>query len=234
MGVEGGRATDYIIRLAKNVRRGVQEKLPGEWPGQHRGNRSAMYANVLRRPRAPECAHRPVAFKGICGRRTRPCSSIGKTLRGGGQSRLAAPGRKFVVWKFLTNRITSASADGRGDRASVQSSRLTLLEAGDRLIRCPTVCAWSIRERSQQARRMRGPGISDCRFRIAESGRRRAPRASAGAPPTDSLRSPVPHSALGNGQAVITSIPTNIRTMPVPSGRSRCSRKRVPHKRILV
>src|SRR5438477_9937903 len=34
MGVEGGRATDYIIRLAKNVRRGQREKLRrGEWPG---------------------------------------------------------------------------------------------------------------------------------------------------------------------------------------------------------
>ena len=35
MGVEGGRATDYIIRLAKNVQRGTREKLRrGEWPGQ--------------------------------------------------------------------------------------------------------------------------------------------------------------------------------------------------------
>src|SRR6266478_1116287 len=34
MGVEGGRATDYIIRLARNVKRGNQEKLRrGEWPG---------------------------------------------------------------------------------------------------------------------------------------------------------------------------------------------------------
>src|SRR2546422_246950 len=34
MGVEGGRATDYIIRLSKNVKRGIQEKLRrGEWPG---------------------------------------------------------------------------------------------------------------------------------------------------------------------------------------------------------
>jgi site-specific DNA recombinase len=34
MGVEGGRATDYIIRLRKNVMRGVREKLRrGEWPG---------------------------------------------------------------------------------------------------------------------------------------------------------------------------------------------------------
>ncbi|HEY2341581.1 MAG TPA: recombinase family protein, partial [Chthoniobacteraceae bacterium] len=35
MGVEGGRATDYIIRLAKGVKRGTDEKLRrGEWPGQ--------------------------------------------------------------------------------------------------------------------------------------------------------------------------------------------------------
>jgi site-specific DNA recombinase len=34
MGVEGGRATDYIIRLARNVKRGREEKLRrGEWPG---------------------------------------------------------------------------------------------------------------------------------------------------------------------------------------------------------
>ncbi len=35
MGVEGGRATDYIIRLAKNVKRGTDEKVRrGEWPGK--------------------------------------------------------------------------------------------------------------------------------------------------------------------------------------------------------
>jgi hypothetical protein len=34
MGVEGGRATDYIIRLSKNVKRGNTAKLErGEWPG---------------------------------------------------------------------------------------------------------------------------------------------------------------------------------------------------------
>ena len=37
MGVEGGRATDYIIRLSKNIRRGVKEKLRrGEWPGSNK------------------------------------------------------------------------------------------------------------------------------------------------------------------------------------------------------
>jgi len=107
MGVEGGRATDYIIRLAKNVKRGIQEKLRrGEWPG---GSKPLGYIyddrlrNIVADPqRAPIV--QTVFSEYAEGRHG--LLSVSQRLYGlGVTSRTGRPWSKFAVWQFLTNRV---------------------------------------------------------------------------------------------------------------------------------
>jgi site-specific DNA recombinase len=107
MGVEGGRATDYIIRLAKNVRRGVKEKLRrGEWPGGMKPF-GYIYDDRLRNivPDPVKASVVQMAFKEYAERRHGLQSLSERLFPLGMKSRSGKPWSKFCVWKFLTNRI---------------------------------------------------------------------------------------------------------------------------------
>jgi site-specific DNA recombinase len=117
MGVEGGRATDYIIRLAKNVRRGVQEKLRrGEWPG---GSKPLgyLYDHRLRNivPDPQKATIVQTAFSEYAEGR-HGLASLSERLFGlGVASRSGRPWSKFVVWQFLTNRLYIGVMDWNGE-----------------------------------------------------------------------------------------------------------------------
>jgi site-specific DNA recombinase len=106
MGVEGGRATDYIIRLKKNVKRGVDEKLRrGEWPG-------AKALGYVYDERIRNIVPDPERFKIVEtifkeyseGRHS--LLSVSARLAGlGVMSRSGKPWSKWSVWQFLTNKI---------------------------------------------------------------------------------------------------------------------------------
>ncbi len=106
MGVEGGRATDYIIRLAKNVKRGNAAKLRrGEWPGAK--PLGYIYddriRNIVPDPERwqivqtifTEHAEGRLGLLGVSAR----LASLGVV------SRTGRPWSKWSVWQFLTNRI---------------------------------------------------------------------------------------------------------------------------------
>jgi site-specific DNA recombinase len=107
MGVEGGRATDYIIRLAKNVKRGVQEKLRrGEWPG---GMKPLGYMyddrlrNIVPDPKTAPIVH--TIFAEYAEGRHGLLSVSDRLFALGVMSRSGRPWSKYAVWQFLTNRI---------------------------------------------------------------------------------------------------------------------------------
>ena len=107
MGVEGGRATDYIIRLAKNVKRGVQEKLRrGEWPGSTKPL-GYMYDHRLRNivpdPKKAKIVQTIFAEYAEGGQGLTATSE--HLFKLGITSRSGKPWSKFAVWQFLTNRI---------------------------------------------------------------------------------------------------------------------------------
>src|SRR5579871_834981 len=107
MGVEGGRATDYIIRLAKNVKRGMEEKLRrGEWPGS---NRPLGYLydhdlrNIVPDPKASRIVQ--TLFEEYADGKHSLDSAGVRLFKFGIASRSGKQWSKFAVWQFLTNRL---------------------------------------------------------------------------------------------------------------------------------
>jgi DNA invertase Pin-like site-specific DNA recombinase len=107
MGVEGGRATDYIIRLAKNVKRGMEEKLRrGEWPG---GNKPFGYLydrnvrNIVPDPHRWKIAH--TIFEEYADGRHGLATAAERLFKFGVTSRSGKQWSKFAVWQFLTNPL---------------------------------------------------------------------------------------------------------------------------------
>jgi site-specific DNA recombinase len=107
MGVEGGRATDYIIRLAKNVKRGLDEKLRrGEWPG---GNKPLGYLydhdlrNIVPDPKVSKIVL--TMFEEYAAGMHTLDSASERLFKLGIASRSGKPWSKFAVWQFLTNRL---------------------------------------------------------------------------------------------------------------------------------
>jgi DNA invertase Pin-like site-specific DNA recombinase len=117
MGVEGGRATDYIIRLAKNVRRGVREKLRrGEWPGATKPL-GYVYDHRLRNI-VPDPEKAPIVqsvFAEYCTGRYSLKSMAARLVELGIQSRGGRPWSNWAVWQFLTNRIYIGLMDWNGE-----------------------------------------------------------------------------------------------------------------------
>lgn len=117
MGVEGGRATDYIIRLAKNVRRGVQEKLRrGEWPGAKPVG--YIYDHRLRNI-VPDPKKAPIVqtiFQEVATGRHGLLSVSDRLFHLGVTSRTGRPWSKFAVWQFLTNRLFIGVMEWKGEQ----------------------------------------------------------------------------------------------------------------------
>jgi hypothetical protein len=107
MDVEGGRATHYMIRLAKNVKRGMEEKLRrGEWPG---GNRPFGYLydrnlrNIVPDPHRWKIAH--TTFEEYAEGRHGLATAAERLFKLGVASRSGKQWSKFAVWQFLTNPL---------------------------------------------------------------------------------------------------------------------------------
>ena len=117
MGVEGGRATDYIIRLAKNVRSGVLEKLRrGEWPGGLKPL-GYLYDHRLRNivPDRKRSAIVQTVFTEYADGRHSLESASQRLFGLGITSRSGKPWSKFAVWQFVTNRIYIGIMDWSGE-----------------------------------------------------------------------------------------------------------------------
>ncbi len=117
MGVEGGRATDYIIRMAKNRNRTCEQKLKrGEWPG---GKKPLGYIWDDRlRNMVPD----PVKSKIVrtifeeYGAGKHSLISASQWLSNAGvTSRNGKPWSKWAVWQFLTNRIYIGIMEWKGE-----------------------------------------------------------------------------------------------------------------------
>ena len=107
MGVEGGRATDYIIRLARNVKRGIHEKVRrGEWAG---GSKPLGYIYDSRRRNIVPHPKRAKIVQTIFDQYATGqlgLESVSKRLfELGVTSRTGRPWSKWAVWRFLTNRV---------------------------------------------------------------------------------------------------------------------------------
>ena len=117
MGVEGGRATDYIIRLAKNVRSGVQEKLRrGEWPGGMKPL-GYVYDDRLRNI-VPDPQKAPIvqsAFNEYADGRHSLQFLSSRLASLGITSRTGKPWSKSAVCQFLTNRIYIGIMEWNGE-----------------------------------------------------------------------------------------------------------------------
>ena len=116
MGVEGGRATDYIIRLVKNVKRGVEEKLRrGEWPGSNKPF-GYIYDHKLRNI-VPDPHTSKIAlaiFEEYAEGRLGLASASERLFGLGVQSRTGKPWSKYAVWQFLTNPIFIGVMEWKG------------------------------------------------------------------------------------------------------------------------
>jgi site-specific DNA recombinase len=117
MGVEGGRATDYIIRLARNVKRGVQEKLSrGEWPGATKPL-GYMYDSRLRNivPDPKRAKITQTIFEEYAAGH-HSLNSVSKRLfEFGVKSRSGQYWSKWSVWQLLTNRLYIGIMDWNGE-----------------------------------------------------------------------------------------------------------------------
>ena len=117
MGVEGGRATDYIIRLARNVKRGLDEKVRrGEWPG---ANKPLGYLydrnlrNIVPDPKASKIVQ--AIFEEYAEGRHGLSSAAGRLFELGVKSRAGKQWSKFAVWQFLTNPLYIGVMTWRGE-----------------------------------------------------------------------------------------------------------------------
>ena len=117
MGVEGGRATDYLIRMKKDIKRGVDEKLRrGEWPGANKPF-GYLYDHRLRNivPDPQEAKIVQTIFE-ECAVGTLSLLSISERLFDlGVKSRTGRPWSAFAVHHFLTNRIYMGVMKWRGE-----------------------------------------------------------------------------------------------------------------------
>ena len=115
MGVEGGRATDYIIRLKKNVRSGVEEKLRrGEWPGAK--PLGFIYDHRLRNivPDPQKWKITATIFEEYAEGRHSLASASERLFNLGVTSRSGKLWSKYSVWQFLTNRLFIGIMDWNG------------------------------------------------------------------------------------------------------------------------
>jgi site-specific DNA recombinase len=117
MGVEGGRATDYIIRLAKNVQRGVREKLRrGEWPGS---NKPVGYIydhrlrNIVPDPKKSKVVQ--TIFEEYAEGRHGLVSASARLFELGIKSRTGQPWSKWAVWQCLSNRLYIGVMEWKGE-----------------------------------------------------------------------------------------------------------------------
>jgi site-specific DNA recombinase len=107
MGVEGGRATDYIIRLAKNIKFGLDEKLRrGEWPG---GIKPIGYIydhrlrNIVPDPKKSKIVR--TIFEEYAEGRHGLVSASARLFELGVKSRTGKPWSKYAIWRVLSNRL---------------------------------------------------------------------------------------------------------------------------------
>lgn len=117
MGVEGGRATDYIIRLARNVKRGVHEKLcRGEWPGATKPL-GYVYDSRLRNivPHRKRAKIVQAIFAEYAEGRLGLLGASQRLAECGILSRTGKPWSKWSVWQFLTNRIYIGVMEWKGE-----------------------------------------------------------------------------------------------------------------------
>jgi len=116
MGVEGGRATDYIIRLARNVKRGNQEKLRrGGWPGPKPLGYiyDSRLRNIVPDPKKANIVQ--TVFEEYAGGRHGLQSLSSRLFELGVKSRSGRAWSKFSVWQFLTNRLYIGVMEWKGE-----------------------------------------------------------------------------------------------------------------------
>ncbi len=107
MGIEGGQATDYLIRMKKDIKRGVTEKLRrGEWPG---ANKPLGYVydhrlrNIVPEPKRAKIIE--TIFTEYANGAHSLVSASARLFELGVKSRTGRPWSPFAVHHFLTNRI---------------------------------------------------------------------------------------------------------------------------------
>jgi site-specific DNA recombinase len=116
MGVEGGRATDYIIRLSRNVKRGNQEKLRrGEWPGAKPLGYvyDSRLRNIVPDPKRAKIVQ--TVFAEYAEGRHGLLSTSQRLFTLGVKSRTGRPWSKWAVWQFLTNRLYIGVMEWKGE-----------------------------------------------------------------------------------------------------------------------
>ena len=117
MGVEGGRATDYIIRLSTNVKRGIREKLlRGEYAG---GPKPLGYIYDRRRRNiVPDPKHAPI-IRSIFERYATGDYSLkgvsAMLFESGIRSRTGKPFSNWSVDHVLTNRVYEGVLEWNGE-----------------------------------------------------------------------------------------------------------------------
>jgi site-specific DNA recombinase len=117
MGVEGGRATDYIIRLKRNVKRGLDEKLRrGEWPGSNKPL-GYLYDHRLRNivPDPIKSKIVETIFKEYSTGSHGLVSASNRLFELGVKSRRGEHWSKYAVWQMLTNRLFVGVMEWKGE-----------------------------------------------------------------------------------------------------------------------
>ncbi len=107
MGVEGGQASDWLIRMKKDIKRGVDEKLRrGEWPGS---NKPLGYVydhrlrNIVPDPKKAEIVQ--IVFEEYADGKHSLLSVSERFFELGVKSRTGRPWSAAAVHHVLTNRI---------------------------------------------------------------------------------------------------------------------------------
>ena len=115
MGVEGGRATDFIIRLTKNIQRGIREKLlRGEWPGFKPFG--YVYDSRLRNivPDRQKAKILQTAFEEYAAGLHSLAFISRRLFELGIKSRSGRPWSKYAVHHVLTNRLYIGVMEWKG------------------------------------------------------------------------------------------------------------------------
>ena len=157
MGVEGGRAADYIIRLARNVQRGRREKLRrGEWPGGQKPL-GYIYDHRLRNI-VPDPKRAPLlqkAFEDFATGRFGLSAIADRLFAHGVVTRGGRPLSKHAVGAFLTNRLYIGVMEWKGEVYEGKYKPLVTIELFDHVQR-------ALRVRSKPRNTRKGHNFPFC------------------------------------------------------------------------
>jgi site-specific DNA recombinase len=156
MGVEGGLATDYVIRLAKNIKDGVKDKLQrGEWPGAK--PLGYVYDRRLRNivPDPEKSKIVQTLFEEFGGGRIGLSGISQRLFEMGVTSKAGAPWSKSAVRKLLVNRLYTGVMKWKSDTFEGKYKAIITAEQFERVQK-------ALKSRSKPRRTRQGHNFPFC------------------------------------------------------------------------